>query len=194
MYFIKYTIYAWIREYRIKKEGRKVKMFLKSFLVMVSIIVGFSIVGCSNEKIEGKEGSSVTVSNKESNSTTDNIDWKVSEIFKSENLSMLGVKNRLGFSYSDEHSRFYPNNGEKYGWHFWGSEEELKGKLTVKGTHKETGKEIVILKDITLKGPNDGADRHTPSTMSLPDSGMWKLDAFIDEKLFGSVFVKVYER
>ncbi|WP_257208940.1 DUF4871 domain-containing protein [Bacillus sp. AFS031507] len=38
------------------------------------------------------------------------------------------------------------------------------------------------------------ADRHTPSSMSLPKSGIWKLNAYFGDKLFGTVVVKVYNK
>lgn len=48
--------------------------------------------------------------------------------------------------------------------------------------------------DSPLRGANNGADQHAPSLMFLPESGMWKLDAYVNDKLFGSVFVKVHEK
>ena len=48
-----------------------------------------------------------------------------------------------------------------------------------------------MVTDAKLLGPNSGADNHAPTNMTFPTSGMWKLDAYIDGKLFGSVYVKV---
>ncbi|WP_335511595.1 hypothetical protein [Bacillus sp. JJ722] len=101
---------------------------------------------------------------------------------------LIGEENRLGFSYDDtEHVRFYPDKVQKYGWHFWGKKDELDGELTVKATNEGSNNSITILEDLQLIGPNSGTDQHAPSTMSLPKSGMWKLDAIIGENLFGSV-------
>ncbi|MFF2797897.1 hypothetical protein [Lysinibacillus xylanilyticus] len=48
-----------------------------------------------------------------------------------------------------------------------------------------------MVTDAKLLGPNSGADNHAPTNMTFPTSGMWKLDAYIDGKLIGSVYVKV---
>jgi len=63
--------------------------------------------------------------------------------------------------------------------------------LSVKGTHQLTHKEFELVTDAKLLGPNSGADNHAPTNMTFPTSGMWKLDAYIDGKLIGSVYVKV---
>ncbi|WP_214783096.1 hypothetical protein [Bacillus sp. ISL-45] len=60
-------------------------------------------------------------------------------------------------------------------------------------SHKESGEQIAILEGHSLAGPYNGADRHVPSNMSLPKEGIWKLDAYIGDKLFGTIFIKVYE-
>lgn len=41
--------------------------------------------------------------------------------------------------------------------------------------------------------PNNGADQHFPTNKTLPKSGMWKLDAYIGDEIFGSVYVKVHK-
>lgn len=164
-------------------------------MVPVFIIGGFSaLLGCST--VQSNE---TKVNNPEASQTANipstEIIWKESPLFESENLSFIGVENHLGFTYDEsELMRFYPGKVQKYAWHFWGNEEELNGKLMIKAIHKETNKEVTLLKDLGLMGPNSGADRHVPSSMSLPDSGMWKLDVFIGGDLYGSVIVNVYER
>ncbi|WP_218240479.1 hypothetical protein, partial [Pseudomonas sp. 2822-17] len=65
--------------------------------------------------------------------------------------------------------------------------------LEVIATHQNSNEQVTVIDGLTLSGPHNGADAHTPSTMSLPQSGMWKLGAFVDGNLHGSVFVKVYE-
>ena len=100
----------------------------------------------------------------------------------------------MGFIYDDtEVTKFYPNKEQKYMWHFWGSDDEFKGELKVIASHKESGAQFTILENLPLGGPNNGADQHAPSYMSLPKDGLWKLDAYIGEKLFGSVFVTVHK-
>ncbi|ARI77923.1 hypothetical protein [Halobacillus mangrovi] len=170
-------------------------MLWKSIVVSVFIIVGFNgLLGCSN--VQSDETKVNTPEASESASSPEpEITWEESPLFESKNLSFIGEEDRLGFTFDEsEVMRFYPGKVQKYVWHFWGNEEELKGKLTVKAIHKETNKEITVLKELALMEPNSGADRHVPSSMSLPDSGMWKLNASIGSERYGSVIIKVYER
>lgn len=121
-------------------------------------------------------------------------EWEESSIFESGNYKMIGVEDKIGFIYDDtEVTRFYPDKENKYMWHLWGNQEKLKGNLKVTATHNKSNEEITIIENLPLGGAHNGADAHTNSMMSLPKSGMWKLDAYVDDQLHGSVFVKVYK-
>lgn len=76
---------------------------------------------------------------------------------------------------------------------FWGEEQELEGEVKITATHENDNEEIYVTGG-GISGANNGADRHMPSNMSLPKSGMWKLDAYIGDRLFGSVYVKVHKK
>ncbi|WP_139311083.1 hypothetical protein [Paenisporosarcina indica] len=117
-----------------------------------------------------------------------------SPLFEAGGYTMIGEEGHVGFIYDNEDdvSRFYPNKKQKYMWHFWGDENKFDGDLRVMGTH-ESGVEQILVYEGGLGGANNGADRHAPSNMSLPEGGMWKLDAYIGDSLFGTVFVKVHE-
>ncbi|KAA0542155.1 hypothetical protein FZW96_21440, partial [Bacillus sp. BGMRC 2118] len=116
--------------------------------------------------------------------------WEESSIFQSGSYEMIGLKDQLGFIYDDsEASRFYPYKEQKYMWHLWGNPEELSGDLKVIGTHYGSKEEVAVIAGLPLGGAHNGADAHTPSMMSLPKSGMWKLDAYVNDRLHGSVFV-----
>jgi len=150
--------------------------YLKKIICI--LFVGLLLVGCSNTKQTIKEEN-----------------WKESSLFESDGYTMIGEKERLGFIYDDsEVLRFYPNKTQKYMWHFWGEDQEFNGKLKVVATHENDNEQITVLKDIVVGDAHNGADRHTPSNMSLPKSGMWKLDAYFGDKLFGSVYVKVHKK
>ncbi|MCH7322612.1 hypothetical protein LZ480_11990 [Solibacillus sp. MA9] len=110
---------------------------------------------------------------------------------------MIGEEGHLGFLYDDnEESRFYPNKIQKYMWHFWGKEDELTGNFEVLGTHENSNEEIIIVPkvEISFLSPNNGANHHIPTNMMLSKSGMWRLDAYIGDRLFGSVYVKVHKK
>jgi hypothetical protein len=153
------------------------------------------ISGCQEKEVQMKTDDQGVPSNREHKKASDGQDWQESPLFKSGDFTMIGQEGRLGFIYSDrEVDRFYPNQTQKYMWHFWGDDQEFDGELKVMATHENGGEPITVLEDLPLGGPNNGADRHVPSNMSLPKSGMWKLDAYIGDKLFGSVYVKVHEK
>ena len=118
--------------------------------------------------------------------------WKESTLFESGSYTMIGEKDKIGFIYDDsEVTRFFPNKEQKYMWHLWGS-KDLPGKpFKVIATSQKTDEEVSLV-DSVVGGSNNGADAHIPSMMSLPHSGMWKLNAYVDDKLFGSVYVKVH--
>ena len=154
---------------------------LKNRLILIfTVIVSLVIAGCNEEESIEEKGKV-------------KHNWNESSLFESGGYTMIGEEGRLGFIYDDsEVVRFYPDKVQKYMWHFWGEEQELEGELKVVATHENEDEEIYVTSGVI--GPaNNGADRHAPSNMSLPKSGMWKLDAYIGDKLFGSVYVKVYE-
>lgn len=146
--------------------------------LILILLCGLLLIGCSNAK-----------------QTVTEEKWGESPLFISGNYTMMGEKGRLGFIYDDsEVLRFYPNKIQKYMWHFWGKDQEFKGKLKVVAKHENGNEQLTILKDIVVSGAHNGADRHIPSNMSLPNSGMWKLDAYFGDKLFGSIYVKVHKK
>jgi len=146
--------------------------------VVIVMLVLLSLIGCVSEK----------------KPTPENKEWKVSPLFQSGTYTMIGQEGRLGFIYDDsEVDRFYPNKKQKYMWHFWGKPEELQGSLTIMGTSKETEEKITVIAANSIGSPNNGADGHTPSLMSLPSPGLWRLDAYIGKKHFGSIIVEVHQ-
>ncbi|PLT27508.1 DUF4871 domain-containing protein [Peribacillus deserti] len=89
----------------------------------------------------------------------------------------------------------------KYMWHFIG-EQIPSGKLSVIAVKKDTNeisKALVIpdteQQEWVLSRTNVGSavNNHTdvPSGMKLPTSGMWALNAYINEELYGQIIVDV---
>lgn len=160
-------------------------MMRKRTLAIGMIFLGLTMIGCS----ESSEGKTET----DKIATLEN-EWAVSPLFQVEDYTMIGKKERLGFIYDDsEVIKFYPNQTNKYMWHFWGTDEELEGNVKILATHENESTSITIAEG-GLAGKNNGADRHFPSNMSLPKSGVWKLDAYIGNDFFDSVFIKVNEK
>jgi hypothetical protein len=161
-----------------------VKKFL--FIVILFFVV-ISIIGCSNQTIKKTEES-----------------WEESPTLVREviitddgqtddSIFRIGDNGKLGFG---EYGPFIVGETQKYMWHFWGEQEILTQPFKVIGIKKETGKEITVFEYPTNNSlaPNNGADHHIPSMMMLPSAGIWKLEVYFGEGLFGNVIVNVEEK
>ncbi|WP_342471914.1 DUF4871 domain-containing protein [Metasolibacillus sp. FSL H7-0170] len=119
--------------------------------------------------------------------------WQESEFFESGSYRMIGIKDKAGFIYNKETIPFTANEPNKYMWHFWGDEDELKGDIKVIGIFEdEPDEKIEVLHEkINYLSAHNGADYHIPSLMELPKAGMWKLEVYIDDKIFETIYVEV---
>jgi hypothetical protein len=70
----------------------------------------------------------------------------------------------------------------------------LKTKKKLKTLFLADTIEMVWEYDVSPDGPINGADAHISSNISLPTSGLWKLDAYLGGKLKGSIIVDVKEK
>lgn len=154
----------------------------------------------------------------EKTETVKKEDWEVSPTFnipitfgdgsKGEYV-LVGEKGRIGFlvgSGKEGEAEAQPiigGEGNKYMWHFWGEKEEFEGKLKVVGIN-EKGEEHKVLIGMSNNdkvweypnigiSPNNGADTHIPSGMEFPTAGLWKLNVYIGDNLFGEIIVNVKE-
>jgi hypothetical protein len=85
---------------------------------------------------------------------------------------------------------FRTNQPDKYMWYLWG--EDVSNKpFKVMGTNTDTDQELVMVEERILGTELNGSDAHIPSTLEFPTTGIWKLDAYVDGKLFGNVIVEV---
>jgi hypothetical protein len=73
----------------------------------------------------------------------------------------------------------------------WGNQNDLAGKNFKVIATSEKGEEKTVLSDMSLGGSNWGAQASLPSMITLPTLGLWKLDAFVENKLHGTIIVKV---
>ncbi|WP_052947771.1 DUF4871 domain-containing protein [Aneurinibacillus tyrosinisolvens] len=171
--------------------------------VAVILIVFMMVAGCSNgEQSKGNENSKTVASSKTTN------EWKVSPAFMVKDpkrpnspIEMFGKEGKIGII----GPQLYANNGQKWMWHFWGDKNTLNsGKLKVEATNKHTDEKVPALimdggtanehkvwEYAGVGGSNNGADAHMPSNISLPKPGLWRLDVYIGDRLFGNIVIEV---
>ncbi|MDQ0888926.1 hypothetical protein QFZ81_004014 [Paenibacillus sp. V4I9] len=133
------------------------------------------------------------------------VDVQVSPLFKSGNYQLQGIEGTIGILAP---GGFIANKPNKYMWHFWGTKEELaQTPFKVEAVDLKTGKkQQVLLENMgtgnkkyvwgfdNLGGTNKQGDAlQIPSGMEFSHAGKWSLNAYLGEKLFGSVVVDVSE-
>lgn len=113
--------------------------------------------------------------------------WEPSGTFAAENYEMTGVEGKVGFI----NPGFIAGHTNKYMWHFWGSDEALGGRFEVLAVKQGSHEIIPVFEADSMGGANNGATRHMPSGMSLPEPGLWRLLPYVDGKLIESIVVDV---
>lgn len=109
-------------------------------------------------------------------------DWQVSPRFEYEKSKLRGNQGRSGYVSSG----FIAGSGNKFLWHLWDT-KELSGQLLVKAVKKDTSRVLTIL-DTKLSGSQK--HQSVPSTMELPETGLWRLLIYVDGTFFDSMVVK----
>ncbi|GAX91072.1 hypothetical protein EFBL_2732 [Effusibacillus lacus] len=89
-------------------------------------------------------------------------------------------------------------------FHFWGGTPEKTEQLFTKqvkviGTSKGNGKTVTAFES-SISVPNEEIVKpphhyaESVGYLILPSKGIWKLDVYIEDKLFGSIIVDVQEK
>jgi hypothetical protein len=113
--------------------------------------------------------------------------WELSPSFESGSYTMTGTQGKLAFI----DPGFIAGKGNKYMWHFWGTNEELTGGLQIYAVRESTNERLMVFESKVSPGKHNGADAALPSGMSLPLAGKWKLIVIINKQWFGNVVVQV---
>ncbi|MGA3601750.1 DUF4871 domain-containing protein [Lysinibacillus agricola] len=165
-------------------------------IMLISVLFLVSLVGCNNtDKNETREVSS-----------TFSLPVTFGDGTKGEYL-LIGEEGKVGFLVGSGkkgeavEEKIIANKANKHMWYFWGEKDSISGDFKVVGIDKE-GKEHPVLLSGNDKvwqysnasiSPNDGADTHIPSNMVFPTSGLWKLEIYFNDKLFGELVINVEE-
>ncbi|MFC4778569.1 DUF4871 domain-containing protein [Paenibacillus sp. GCM10023252] len=86
---------------------------------------------------------------------------------------------------------FLANRSNKYMWYLWGEEDRLDGQLVIKAVKEGSYDMMDVFSASSTGAASYGADRMFPSSILLPESGMWRLLIYVDGKLFDSIVVRV---
>jgi len=112
-----------------------------------------------------------------------------SPTFTNENGEMFGKKGSIGII----GSKTVTKNGQKWMWHFWGTEDISYKEWEVKA-FKQGEEEAVnplTSKDEQLTPRGDEISGHARSSVLFPSSGLWKLKVYIDGEYFDEIIVDI---
>ncbi|RIX49993.1 DUF4871 domain-containing protein [Paenibacillus nanensis] len=113
--------------------------------------------------------------------------WEATGTFDAGSYKMTGIDGKVGFI----DPGFVAGQPNKYMWHFWGNEEELDGRFEVLAVKQGSMELVPVFEADSLGGENNGANRHLPSSMILPEPGHWRLLPYVNGKLIDSIVVEV---
>jgi hypothetical protein len=165
------------------------------FPVVICLLI---ISGCQQKEGQIKVGDPAVPAYSDQNEES----WTASPEFNtSTGTSLIGEKDKIGLLSPG----FVAGQGNKYMWHFWGDEKTLtSGDFKVVAVNQEGEKTKALVQNAgtaaekkvwnygtSSVAPNNGADTHTPSNLSLPSPGLWRLNVYFGDRLFGSIVVEV---
>lgn len=116
--------------------------------------------------------------------------WVISSEFILGTYTLQGIENKLGIL----NSGFIANKVNKYMWFLWASSEQLEGALRVVAVKQGSNELLEIFSVKNLGGGSSGEAKRIPSGMSLPEAGLWRLMAYVDDKIYGSIIVEVKKK
>jgi hypothetical protein len=77
---------------------------------------------------------------------------------------------------------------------FWGDRKKVYQPMIVVGISKDTGEETIVFEANEIEGFSYyGTSRALPVRMMLPSLGLWKVEIYFGEQLFGDVGINVKE-
>ncbi|MGG2093799.1 DUF4871 domain-containing protein [Bacillus sp. S13(2024)] len=124
------------------------------------------------------------------------VNWEESPSFQHDKISLKGIENKVALV----DTTWIANQPNKYTWFFLGPNIP-SGKLTVIAIKQGSTKPVPVFSQDKVTGniwtaPQEITKDITsiPSSMSLSSSGLWLLNVYIGEKLYGQIVVHVEER
>lgn len=142
-------------------------------LVVILFTMLFALIACKSEETIQEE-------KWEDNSPT----------FTSEYGVMFGKEGSIGII----GPKTVTENGQKWMWHFWGTEDISNKKWEVKALKQGGEEEInpITVKDEQLV-PRGEISGHARSSVLFTSSGLWKLKVYIDGEFFDEIIVDIIQ-
>ncbi|WP_213648114.1 DUF4871 domain-containing protein [Paenibacillus sp. J23TS9] len=112
-------------------------------------------------------------------------DWQIAPDFEFENSVITGKNMRMGYVSSG----FTAGKPNKFLWHLF-NVEKLAKQIRVNAV-KQGSTDVLTLLETRLSGSE--WHKTLPSSMQLPESGLWRLLVYVDDKFFDSMIVVVKE-
>ncbi|MCM3704967.1 MULTISPECIES: DUF4871 domain-containing protein [Cytobacillus] len=112
-----------------------------------------------------------------------------SPTFTNEYGEMFGKEGSIGII----GSKTVTENGQKWMWHFWGTENISYKEWEVKAFKQGEEEAInpITFKDEQLTPRGDVINGHSRSAVLFPSSGLWKLKVYIDGEYFDEIIVDI---
>lgn len=141
-------------------------------LILILFSMFFVMVGCKSEETVKEE------------KWEDN-----SPIFTNEIGDMFGKEGSIGII----GSKTVTENGQKWMWHFWGTEDISNKEWEVKAFKQgeEHGINPITFKDEHLIPRGEEINGHARSAVMFTSSGLWKLKVYIGDKFFDEIIVDI---
>lgn len=151
------------------------------------ILLGLLLIGCTNTKQTNK------IENWEESATL------IREMVVTDQGDTEDITFRIGNNGKliVQEIPYIAGKPNKYFWMFWGDKETLKKPVKIVGISKESGESLNVFEfpqEPSSLAPLYGSDHTMPSSIKLPDAGLWRLEVYFGEELFGNVVVNVKEK
>ncbi|MDP5274698.1 DUF4871 domain-containing protein [Chengkuizengella axinellae] len=171
----------------------KKRYLLLTYCTLILIVI---FTGCSEEVNKGEQ-----------ESPTFAIPVEFNDGIKGEYV-LIGEEGKIGFQVGGgigeeiEANPVIQGKGNKYMWYIW-EQEDFKGTFKIVGTHENGEEHKILTKNAGTASEEQvweySFDRISsnnnfiqfPSSMEFPIAGLWKLEVFMEEKLFSEIFVFV---
>ncbi|MBM7553967.1 DUF4871 domain-containing protein [Thalassobacillus pellis] len=165
---------------------------MKKYILLTVIVLAFGVyISFFSDKAKETAGEASI----DQQAPMDEDSWEESALFQRDDKDKGTYKIRLGSNGKLAAMEFEPVKADtplKYMWLFWGDKEDIKdSSLKIIGRHKESMQmETLFEQQLSHLAGIYGAVHHIPSNVTLPHEGVWRLEVYMDEELYGYIVIQ----